>query len=341
MRVLVAANIAPFLHGGADHLIHGVTGALQRAGHQVELIRLPFAFHPEASIERLMEFCEQLDLSAPNGQHSDRLISLQFPQFAIQHPNHVAWIMHQHRAVYELYDEAQASPALRQLRQAVHAFDQRALGRIERRFAISRRVAERLQHNNGLAAEALYPPPTGAEQFYCAPAEPYLFFPSRFETLKRQHLLIEAARLMKTPLPIVLAGEGGQLARCQALVEQYGLQQRVRFLGHISEQEKRAFYAHALAVFFGPHDEDLGYITMEAMLSAKPVLTCSDSGGALEFVVHGETGWVVEPEPQAIAACLDTLYAQQRQAAEMGRAGRERYDRLNIGWDQVVSRLLA
>lgn len=341
MRVIVAANITPFLSGGADYHIAGLTEALRRYGHQVELIRFPFVFQPEADIHRLMAFCEGLDLSAPNGQHSDRLISLQFPQFGIRHPNHVSWIMHQHRAVYELYDEAGASPEQRALRQAVAEFDQRALGRVQNRFANSQRVAERLKQYNQLEAEPLYHPPAGAERFHCRPAEPYVFFPSRFETLKRQHLLIEAARRMQSPLPILLAGEGGQLEHCRRLVEQYGLQDRVRFLGRISEQEKYAFYAHALAVFFGPQDEDLGYITLEAMLSAKPVITCRDSGGPLEFVRHEETGWVVEPEPAALAECLDILYANRNRAAEMGRAGRARYDSLEISWEQVVSRLLA
>lgn len=55
-----------------------------------------------------------------------------------------------------------------------------------------------------------------------------------------------------------------------------------------------------MAVFFGPYDEDYGYITLEAMLAAKPVITCRDSGGPLEFVQQDETGWVVEPDPKRL-----------------------------------------
>ena len=40
----------------------------------------------------------------------------------------------------------------------------------------------------------------------------------------------------------------------------------------------------ALGVIFPPLDEDYGYVTLEAMLAAKPVITCTDSGGPLEFV---------------------------------------------------------
>jgi len=340
MRVLVAANVTPYLRGGADYHIEGLTQAIRSHGHETELIRLPFVFQPEADIRRAMAFCDGFDLAWPNGMIVDRLISLQFPAFGLHHPQHVAWVMHQHRAAYELYDETQASPEQRQLREEIIAFDNRTLGGIQRRFANSHRVAERLKQYNNLDATPLYHPPTGAERFYCRPAEPYVFYPSRFETLKRQHLLIEAARLMKSPLSIVLAGEGWRLEQCRKLVEQYGLQHKVRFVGRVSEEEKYAFYAHALAVYFGPYDEDLGYITLEAMLSSKPVITCRDSGGPLEFVRHGETGWVVDPDPAEIAECLDALYPQQRRAVEMGQASRERYESLNISWDNVVSRLL-
>ncbi len=44
-----------------------------------------------------------------------------------------------------------------------------------------------------------------------------------------------------------------------------------------------------------PADEDYGYIALEAFLSKKPVVTCTDSGGPLEFVVDGENGRVVAP----------------------------------------------
>lgn len=340
MRVLVAANITPFLHGGADYHILGLTEALRRAGHQAELVRLPFMAQPQREVHKLMAFCEELNLACPNGQSIDCMVSLQFPAFGLQHPNHVAWVMHQHREVYELYDDAKASPEQRQLREAVVAYDNRVLERTQKRFANSYRVAERLKQFNGLDAEALYHPPAGVEHFYCREAEPYVFFPSRFETLKRQHLLIEAARVMKSPLRVFLAGQGSHLPHCQRLVEQYGLQDKVRFLGRISEAEKFAFYAHAQAVFFGPYDEDYGYITLEAMLSSKPVITCQDSGGPLEFVLPEETGWVVEPSPAAIADCLDQLYAKPSRAAEMGQAGRARYEGLNISWDYVLDRLL-
>ena len=113
MRILVTASHAPFLHGGGERHVDNLCAALRARGHDVALLRLPFKFSPEADIERLMAFCDGYDLSAPNGQHVDRVISLQFPGYGMRHPQHVVWLMHQHRAVYELFDPDEATPALR------------------------------------------------------------------------------------------------------------------------------------------------------------------------------------------------------------------------------------
>ena len=341
MRILLAANIAPFLAGGADYHISGLTEALRDSGHDVVCLRFPFQFSPPAAIESLMDFCEDYDINAPNGVSIDCLLSLQFPAYGLRHDNHRVWIMHQHRAAYELYDDVTASESERRLMQRVRAFDARVLARIPRRFANSERVAARLRQYNGLDSVPLYHPPHQPTRFRCAAAERYIFFPSRLETLKRQDVLIEAARLVKAPIGFLLAGTGGQQARYQRLIDQHGLAHKVRLLGHVTEAEKRTYYAHALAVFYGPFDEDYGYVTLEAMLAAKPVITCSDSGGPLELVEHEHTGLVVEPRPDAVADAIERLYQRPAETARMGRAGRERYHRLGISWEQVVERLLA
>ncbi|MHB0776570.1 glycosyltransferase family 4 protein [Halomonas sp. WWR20] len=340
MKVLVTANLVPFMRGGADYHIEGVANALRESGHEVELLRFPFRFQPEADIQHLMDYIETLDVTAPNGVHIDKTISLQFPAYGVTHPDQTVWVMHQHRAMYELWEEATANEEQRKLRDSIQAFDNRHLARANRLFANSRRVAERLQTYNGLTAAPLYHPPFHAERFYCDDDWGYVFCPSRLESLKRQDLLIEAARHLTTPVHILIAGEGGQRGRYQALIERYRLQDRVRLTGRFSEAEKLAWYAHSLAVFFGPRDEDYGYITLEAMLSGKPVITCEDSGGPGEFVEHGDTGWILPPQPEAIAAAIDEAWNNRARTAEMGRSGQAAYHRAGISWQQVVERLL-
>ena len=131
-----------------------------------------------------------------------------------------------------------------------------------------------------------------------------------------------------------------ELAACVEAIRQLKVEDRVEWLGWISEEQKRELYANCLGVVFPPADEDYGYITLEAMLSSKPVITCSDSGGPLEFVVDRQTGLVAEPTPESVAQAMDTLWADRRCAARMGEAGRVRYADLKISWDNVVEKLL-
>ena len=341
MKIVVTANIVPFMPGGADYHINGLVEQLRLYGHEVELLRFPFRFSPEDEVQRMMTFCEATDLSMPNGVHVDKVISLQFPAYGVQHPDHRVWIMHQHRAVYELFDDQPRSDALVALRDEVNAFDRRVLDKAQALFANSGRVAERLQRYNELQATPLYHPPHGADKFFTDDSYDYIFVPSRLETLKRQDLLILAAKHLKSPVKILLAGKGGQEQRYQQLISELGVQDRVQLTGPFSEAEKHVYYARCLGVAFVPKDEDYGYITLEAMLSAKPVITCTDSGGPLEFVRHEETGWVLPPQPQQLAAVIDRLYEDKQLALRMGEAGRAAYDEAGISWRNVVESLLA
>lgn len=341
MKIIVTANHVPFMGGGAQYHIDNLVAQLRSRGHEVARVRFPFDAASPAALRALMEHCEQSDFQQLNGICVDKVISLQYPGYGVQHPDHSVWVMHQHRTAYELYQPDTASPAEQALKARITEYDNCVLSRPRQLFANSARVAQRLQEYNGLVAEPLYHPPDGAERFFCADSQGYIFFPSRLENLKRQTLLIEAARHLRTPAKILLGGSGPQAARYQQLIEQYQLQDRVCLLGRFTEAEKLTYYAHALGVFFGPYDEDYGYITLEAMLSAKPVITCNDSGGPLEFVQQGENGFVVAPEPEQIAEKIDWLYQNPQRAAQMGRVGQRSYQQHNISWDNVISRLLA
>jgi glycosyltransferase involved in cell wall biosynthesis len=108
--------------------------------------------------------------------------------------------------------------------------------------------------------------------------------------------------------------------------------------GFVSAEELIRLYAGSRAAYYAPLNEDYGYVTVEAFLSRKPVVTTTDAGGPLEFVTHGETGLVAAPEPSAIAAEIDRLWAMPvARLREMGEAGRARV--VDITWDNVIDRL--
>ena len=98
-------------------------------------------------------------------------------------------------------------------------------------------------------------------------------------------------------------------------------------------------YRDALAVVYPPFDEDFGYVTLEAFLARKPVVTAIDSGGPNEFVVDGVNGFVCAPEPAALADAINRLAADRRRAAAIGDAGYERA--AQVTWDGVIEKLVA
>jgi glycosyltransferase involved in cell wall biosynthesis len=302
---------------------------------------MPYRFFPPDEVRRAMRIWKEEDLTTLNTIEPDRVIALKFPTYFLSHPNKTCWLLHQHRAVYDHFDEASASADLLALREEIREADRVHLAECRRVFATSRNVADRLLRYNGLVAEPLYHPPPAADRYWSAPASSFIFFPSRIESHKRQSLLVEASRHVKAPVGIFISGTGGQYGALREQVARDGVGGRVRVLGEISREEVAAFYANCLAVFYGPQDEDYGYVTLEAMLSSKPVITCTDSGGPLEFVEDHVTGRVVPPDAKALAEVIDELHDRRQLAATLGRAGRERYQALGLSWDKVVGALLA
>jgi glycosyltransferase involved in cell wall biosynthesis len=341
VKILVTACQVPFIQGGSNYHINGTVNALRQAGHDVELTLFPFKFQPESDIQFQMKYLQELDFNGFNGHKIDRVISLQFPGYGINHDEHVVWVMHQHRAVYELYDEEKAESGLKALKPDVEVFDNRAFDTAKLLYANSNRVADRIKRFNNFDAQPLYHPPFGEEKFFNEEDYGYIFYPSRLETLKRQDLLIEAARYLKTPALILIGGDGAKKDYYQSLIEKYDLADRVRLIGRFSEAEKYQLYARALGIFFGPFDEDYGYITLESMLSSKPVITCTDSGGPLEFVRDNSNGFICEPSPEQIAEKIDWLYSNRQAAKQMGQQGLKDYQQQNISWQNVLEKLLA
>ena len=82
-------------------------------------------------------------------------------------------------------------------------------------------------------------------------------------------------------------------------------------------------------------------MTLEAFHAAKPVVTCTDSGGPNELVEEGASGHVVDPTPEALGAAMGRLWAHRERARDMGRTGRESLARHRIDWDHCVDRFLA
>jgi glycosyltransferase involved in cell wall biosynthesis len=332
----------PFVTGGAELHVRGLVDVLRRRGHEVELVGLPFRAHPKQELLAQAAAWRLLDLSTSNGQPIDLLIATRFPTYFARHPRKVAWVIHQHRAAYELcgtaYSDFEHSEADVGLRRKLFELDARMLGECRRVFANSHNTARRLQTFNGVPAEGLYHPPPYADRLRPGPYGDYVLVVGRLESVKRTDLAVAALAHVPAPLRLIIAGDGSQRAATERAAVECGVRDRIVFAGELVGEELVNLYAGALAVIYAPFDEDYGYVTLEAFLSAKPVITASDSGGTLEFVVDGRNGFVCAPEPAAIGAAVSTLAGDRALAARLGDAGRARA--LEITWDGVVERLL-
>ena len=345
MKIAVINNGVPFLWGGAEYLADTLVEQLQRYGHEAVLVRYPFRWDPPERILDAMLACRLMRIP-----DVDRVIALKFPAYYVPHPNKVLWLLHQFRQAYDFWGTPfQFLPdddRGREIKRIIAAADNEYLRAARHIYTNSRVTAGRLMKFNGIASDVLYPPLLRTDHLECDSYGDYIFYPSRVNAAKRQHLAVEAMRYVKSAVRLIVAGksEAAEDTRLiQETIERYGLRQRVTFIDRfISEEEKAELYARALASIYIPYDEDsYGYVTLESYHCLKPVITCTDSGGTGVVVKDGETGFVTPPDPHEIAAAMDRLFEDKSRARSMGEAGQQLVETLGITWDTVVERLTA
>ncbi len=304
-------------------IARALTAALRDAGHQADIIVTPqnrFGRQGSAYLATWLT-----DVGVTDQGPIDQVISLRFPSYAVRHRHHVCWLNHTMREYYDLWDRfsASLSPAARVKervrRGLIHGADRFLLTRnVSKLFVQSETIRKRLSMWPELRPTVLYPPPPH-RPYRCERYGDFVFMVSRLTALKRADLLIRA---LATPdgegIRAIIAGDGEERARLTALISELNLADRVQLVGPVGQTELVQYLAHCRAVCFPPRDEDYGFVTIEAFASRKAVVTCIDSGGPAELVQDGARGFVVRPDPQAIAAALRRLMDDSTLAETLG-----------------------
>jgi glycosyltransferase involved in cell wall biosynthesis len=341
--VLVCETQVPFVRGGAELLVQQLVDQLRRRGFEADRVSVPFKWYPKDEILAHAAAWRLLDLTESNSRPVDLVIGTKFPSYFARHPRKVCWLVHQHRAAYELagtiysdfgHDERDVG-----LQAQLTQLDERMLGECVARYTISRTVSDRLQRFNGLDSTPLYHPPLLAPRLSPGHSGDYVLSVARLEGNKRVDLLVRAMAHVPEPLSLVLVGEGSHRARIEQAAEEAGVCGRVHFAGAVDEEALVSLYRDALALAYVPFDEDYGLATLEAFLAAKPVVTATDSGGTREFVAHEVNGLVTAPAPADIGAALARLAADRPLSRRLGDAGRDLAQ--TITWDTVIDRLVS
>tara|TARA_R110000751_G_scaffold307857_3_gene432888 strand:+ start:29723 stop:30760 length:1038 start_codon:yes stop_codon:yes gene_type:complete len=344
VKVLVVTNMAPFIWGGAEELAVHLQRNLVLAGHEAEVLRIPFQWEPATRIPSQMMMVRAFEL-----WNVDHVIALKFPAYLIRHPHKTLWLVHQYRQAFDLFDAGHtnltADSEGRTLREMIRRADNEGFSESRRIFTISEVTRRRLKKYNGFDSEVLLPPINDPELFAGGAPQGYIFAGGRINDMKRQYLLLDAMAKADRCVRLVIAGppdapnDREQLIR---RVEELGLSDRVKLdLRFLPRAEYANYINDATAVAYLPIDEDsLGYVSMEAATARKALISATDSGGVLGLVKNAETGWVAQPNAESLAAAMNAVYENDTKTLAFGMAAKDLWDSMEANWPTTVEKLL-
>jgi glycosyltransferase involved in cell wall biosynthesis len=137
----------------------------------------------------------------------------------------------------------------------------------------------------------------------------------------------------------VIAGEGDDRGRLEALAREHGLAHRVIFKGAVDDSELMDLYKNCDVFSMPSSQEGFGIVFLEAMAFRKPVIG-GNHGGTPEVIVDNETGYlVVHGDIDALAARISQLLADPVLCKRMGDAGRRRLEE-HYTFDVLRERLM-
>jgi phosphatidylinositol alpha-1,6-mannosyltransferase len=166
---------------------------------------------------------------------------------------------------------------------------------------------------------------------------------------KGHDVMLRALPLVAASVPDVrwvVVGDGPLRPELEALANMHGVRDRVHFTGQVPDADRDAWF-HCANVFAMPArtpaegaGEGFGIVYLEANLSGLPVVAGA-IGGALDAVVDGVTGVLVEPTDHvAVADAVIDLLRDPERARALGHAGAERARR-DFGWPAIAVRVEA
>jgi glycosyltransferase involved in cell wall biosynthesis len=133
-----------------------------------------------------------------------------------------------------------------------------------------------------------------------------------------------------------MLGDGSHRPYCEQLSKKLGLQNRVKFVGHVPHDQMREFYLEA-SVFAMPSvwPEPFGMAGPEAMRYGIPVVAFN-AGGIREWLHDGENGFLAPwMDTDAFAARLQLLLTEKALANRLGRNGMAHVNRVYDSRSQV------
>lgn len=105
--------------------------------------------------------------------------------------------------------------------------------------------------------------------------------------------------------------------------QKLGLENRVTYLRSFSDADKRLLLTKSTCLIYTPDKEHFGIVPVEAMYLQCPVIAVK-SGGPLETVLNGTTGFLCSPDPENFVEAMEKFVKSPVLKDKMGESGRER-----------------
>ncbi|MBI4371170.1 MAG: glycosyltransferase family 4 protein [Elusimicrobia bacterium] len=170
----------------------------------------------------------------------------------------------------------------------------------------------------------------GPEQAPPLPAEPVIGVLARLDPVKGHDVVLDAAaelRARRPSLRVLCAGEGRLRERLSWQLKPLGLSETVSLPGRVPDPWTFAARCR-IGVVASTGSEAVSRAALEWMASGRP-LVATRVGGLPDLVEDGRTGLLIPPgDARALSEALDALIFDPARAQAMGRAGRERWERL-------------
>jgi glycosyltransferase involved in cell wall biosynthesis len=166
-----------------------------------------------------------------------------------------------------------------------------------------------------------------------------IFYVGMLEKRKGVDILIRAISIIKkdiSEIHLFIAGTGKEEINLKNLVKELNVEENVKFLGFISEEEKYSYYKSADVCVFPSRFDWSPVVLPEAMACGNPVVA-SNVGGIPYIVEDGKTGLLFEFENvEDLAEKIITLVKDKELREKMGEAGKGRVK--EFSWEKVAAR---
>jgi glycosyltransferase involved in cell wall biosynthesis len=304
--------VPPHAYGGTERVVHNLTEALVKLGHDVTL----FASGDSKSsaklvsgIDRAIHFNPEVEAAAYHSAHLTDVYR-QGDQFDVIH-SHMDYLtlpfveMTKTPTVLTLHGRLDQPEFARVFRTYPNA-NYVSISDSQRRDIPDLNWVATVHHGVDVASFKFYPK-----------RGDYLCFVGRFSPEKRAHVAIEIAKRTGMPLKIAAKWDSKDASYFHTVVEPLLNDPIVEYLGELDEMAKRDLMGKALALIL-PIDwpEPFGMVFIEALACGTPVITCP-KGSVPELLLDGVTG--------SVRCDVDELVEAVKHVHLISREGCRRY----------------